>query len=112
MSDTHAEGQRVAACPVNGQDPLAVAASPDGSEVYVINNAGASVISTATQTATEFLNPGFPPARIAISPNGQTLYLTNDGTGTVAVVNAADPHDTSLIDAYGALQGLRSMIGV
>ncbi len=94
------------AVPTVGNEPAAMVVSPDGSEVYVTNSTGVSVISPATQTATRVFNIGFQPAGIALSPNGKTLYLTDASAGTVAVLNAATGAVTGTVNLGGGPAGV------
>lgn len=87
-----------------GQAPAALAMTPDGKFVYVINyidgNPGdgtVSVISTATNSVVATIPGGFSgPFGIAITPNGKFAYITNFGSNnfapygtTVSVVSIA-----------------------
>ncbi len=72
-----------------GNDPLAVAVSPDGKWVYVTNGGSnsVSVINTATKTEAYRIPVGSSPFGTAISPDGNKLYVVNQNDGTVSVVN-------------------------
>jgi YVTN family beta-propeller protein len=81
-----------------GQDPEAVAVTPDGSQAWVADTGpetgvptlGAiSVVSTATDTVTSTLSlPVADPRAIAFSPSGSVAYVTT-GEGLVVISTAA-----------------------
>jgi PGF-pre-PGF domain-containing protein len=57
-----------------------------------ITNSGwndVSVIDTATNTVTAWVDVGSGPIGVAVSPDGSKVYVTNSGDGTVSVINAA-----------------------
>ncbi|HEY7429491.1 MAG TPA: hypothetical protein VH641_02035, partial [Streptosporangiaceae bacterium] len=83
--------------------PHAIAITPDGKTVYVVNTGtlpsapGDTVtpIRTATNTALPAITVGTFPLDIAITPGGQTAYVTVDGLhptsdpGTVVPIRTA-----------------------
>jgi YVTN family beta-propeller protein len=80
-----------------GFDPQGVAATPDGSQVWVADTgpqtgqpslAGISVISTASNTVTSRLSLPTDPREIAFSPSGSTAYVTT-GAGLLVINTAA-----------------------
>src|SRR5271166_4269034 len=84
-----------------GKRPFAVAASPDGSKVFVTNDSSnlhpdtMSVIDTATNTVTATIPVGVTPVSLAVSPDGRKLYLgedvlVNNSTGKIDVVSVID----------------------
>lgn len=85
-------GKVTAKIPV-GNNPLAVAVSPDGSVVYVANagegntlGTTVSVISTATNKVIDTITVGREPSGIAVSPDGAKLYVTTgDGLYVIGV---------------------------
>jgi YVTN family beta-propeller protein/VCBS repeat-containing protein len=105
---------------VVGGSPVGVAFSPDGDVAYVTDGGGfvgysVSVIDTATHTVVD-TNPATPavdpivvggwPQRVAFSPDGSFAYVTNQGSGTVSVIDTAthtvidaDPA-TPVVDSY------------
>jgi YVTN family beta-propeller protein len=73
-----------------GHVPAGVAISPDGSTVYVVNQADntVSVIDTLTNTVTGSpITVGFSPFGVAITPDGNTVYVTNSDDDTVSVID-------------------------
>jgi YVTN family beta-propeller protein len=72
-----------------GSIPLAVAASPDGSKVYVTNSASntVSAIATAANTVTAF--PVSEPRGLAVSPDGSEVYAANNRSDTVSVIDTS-----------------------
>lgn len=65
-------------------NPYGIAATPDGSEVWVTESGAntVSVISTATNTITSSVIVGIYPHGIAITPNGSRAYVANTGPNT------------------------------
>jgi phospholipase C len=65
-------------------NPYGVAATPDGTEVWVTDSGTnvVSVISTATNTVTGTVVVGIYPHGIAITPDGTTAYVANTGPNT------------------------------
>ena len=65
-------------------NPYAVAATPDGTEVWVTDSGTnvVSVISTATNEVTATVVVGIYPHGIAITPDGTTAYVANTGPNT------------------------------
>ncbi len=80
---------------VEGNRPLGIAVSPDGSLAYVVmrSRGTVSVISTATNTVVATIFLGFFPRGIAITPDGAFLYVTTrfgaKGRPAVMVVETA-----------------------
>ena len=96
-------------------NPYGVAATPDGSEVWVTESGtnAVSVISTATKAITGTVVVGVYPHGIAIAPDGTTAYVANTGpnTGpggsqTVSVIDVASQEVTGTIDVGEAPQML------
>jgi gliding motility-associated-like protein len=71
--------------------PLGVAASADGSSVYVTDyqNGSISVISIATNTVEAIIKVGSNPFGIAVSPDGSKIYVANTFSNTISVINAS-----------------------
>ena len=76
-----------------GSGPIAVAAGPDGSRVYVVNGSGTtsvSVIDTATNAIVNTIPLGVVQARgVAVTPDGGRLYVSTYGTNTLKVIDTA-----------------------
>lgn len=89
-----ATNTQIAAIPVLGL-PRALAATPDGTRVYVACSGDATVkyIDTATNTVAGSISIiAAPPFRdIAITPDGSTAYLIVGGFGITSVVPIALP---------------------
>ena len=62
-----------------GNDPVAIAITPDGKTAYVANDISGSVtpIDTATNTAGTPIPVGGDPVAVAITPDGKTAYVAN-----------------------------------
>jgi YVTN family beta-propeller protein len=97
-----------------GQDPEAVAVTPDGGQAWVADTGPQtgeptlgqiSVVSTATDKVTSTLNlPVTDPRAIAFSPSGSVAYVTT-GAGLV-VVNTATVKVTGFIPGLGDPEGV------
>jgi phospholipase C len=94
-------------------NPYGIAATPDGTEVWVTNSGTntVSVISTATNKVTGTVVVGIYPHGIAITPDGTTAYVANTGpnTGpggsqTVSVIEVASQTATGTITVGEAPQ--------
>ncbi len=74
--------------PVGGF-PVAVAVSPDGSCVYVVNSAdgSVSVLDTDTGTVTATVAVGREPFGIALTVDGRLAYVANSGDDSVSVID-------------------------
>lgn len=74
--DTQTNTQ-IAAIPVS-DEPLDLAATPDGTRVYVtcLLNSKVTYIDTATNTVEGSISVATPPFFIAITPDGSTAYVT------------------------------------
>jgi YVTN family beta-propeller protein/VCBS repeat-containing protein len=88
-----------------GDGPDALAVSPDGKSVYVVNggdgvNDGTvSVINASTDTVAKTITVGVDPDAIAVSPNGKTIYVVNEGVTENAVGGPGSPATVSVINA-------------
>jgi len=73
-----------------GRGSVDMEMTPDGSQVYVINNlpAGISVVNTALNTATTIPLLATPKL-FALSPDGKYLYVAYLGNGDITVINTA-----------------------
>lgn len=68
-----------------GDDPHAIAITPDGKTVYVANYVSGTVtpITPATGKPGPAIKVGADPAAIGITPDGRTAYVANFNSGTV-----------------------------
>ena len=76
----------------NNGTPTAVAASPDGSRIYITQGGSNTVVVMATATNTVIGPPiqvGTNPRALAVSPDGSRVYVTNYSSGTVSVIDTA-----------------------
>ncbi len=76
-----------------GAGPIAIAVSPDGTRVYVANNAdnSLSVIDSATDDVLDTIAVGGSPSAVAVSPDGSRVYVSNQFDFTVSVITASQP---------------------
>ena len=74
-----------------GQDPEAIALTPDGRTAYVVNRGSGTVtpISTGTRRAGRPIRVGASPRAIVITPDGRTAYVANAASGTVTPITLA-----------------------
>ncbi len=96
-----------------GFDPMSLAVTPDGSQVWVANTGpqtggqslgGISVISAATLKVTASMHLPTDPRDIAFSPSGATAYVTtSDG---LWVINTATLHVVTVIHGLGDPEGV------
>ena len=88
----------VAATSPVGNYPIGVAASPDGSRVYVANDSSntVSVIDTATNAVAATIPVGNAPIGVAVSPDGSRVYVANEND-TVSVIDTANDTVTATI---------------
>lgn len=70
--------------------PFGIAASPDGTKVYVANfySNNVSVINASNNEIETTISVGDKPDGVAISPDSSTVYVTNSLDNTVSVINA------------------------
>jgi YVTN family beta-propeller protein len=78
--------------------PDRLAVSPDGGTLLIPLNLAdhAAIVNTKTG-ATSYVQVGHYPYGAAISPNGKTGYVTNEGDGTVSVIDLGAGSKTSNI---------------
>ena len=98
--------KRVYSIPLNGDGyqqsfAASLVLSPDGRELYVIDQANWRVVTidTATRGVVASIPTGRDPIEIALSPDGKYVYVTNSGLFNYKViggVSKADPIKTGL----------------
>ena len=74
-----------------GQAPWALAISPDGETVYVVDRASGMlvVMDAQTQTIRTSVPVGAEPGQVALSPTGLYAYVSVTSTDEVAVVDTS-----------------------
>ena len=74
---------------VVGSAPTGVAASPDGSKVYVTNrtSGSVSVIRTSDNKVVNTITVGTQPESVTFSTDGTWAYVTNYGSKSVSVID-------------------------
>lgn len=70
-----------------GRSPMSVAATPDGSLVYVANRYSdtLSVIDPMANTVVKTIEVGYTPVGIAVAPDDQALYLVGASDSTASL---------------------------
>jgi YVTN family beta-propeller protein len=83
-----ATDKMVAQIPV-GRNPLDVAYSRDGRYLFTANNLGntVTVIDTADNRVIAEIPTGRAPTSISVLPNGRQAYVTDEGDGTIEMLN-------------------------
>jgi YVTN family beta-propeller protein len=78
----------VAQIPV-GRNPLDIAYSRDGRYLFTANNLGntVTVIDTADNRIIAEIPTGRAPTSISVLPNGRQAYVTDEGDGTIEMLN-------------------------
>jgi YVTN family beta-propeller protein len=74
-----------------GEDPSALAVTPDSKEVYVANflSNTVTVIDASLNTVVATIPVGTEPAAIAITPDGGTAFVSNFFDNTVSVISTS-----------------------
>jgi YVTN family beta-propeller protein len=69
--------------------PTAVAVSPRGTQVYVVNTSSdsVSIIDADTRIAAATVGVGRAPYGIALTPDGSTAYVANAGDNSVSIID-------------------------
>lgn len=72
-----------------GLNPGAVAYSPDGLHVYVVNSGDntVSIIDTITDTVTATLHAGTNPVAVILSPDNARAYVANYDSGDITIID-------------------------
>jgi YVTN family beta-propeller protein len=93
------KGGVVATIPV-GSSPQWLRITPDGSKVYVANDASntVSVISASTLAVTATVSVAADPESLDITPDGARVYVADDAGSVIST--ATDTVTTSLIGAH------------
>jgi YVTN family beta-propeller protein len=99
-----------------GDDPVAIAITPDGSTAYVANHGDGTItpVSLDTNTAGAPIPVGVDPIAIAITPDGGVAYvLWGNGHGFITPVTlAANPADDLVGTAFGSIGGAPQGIAI
>ncbi|AKB20015.1 PKD domain-containing protein [Methanosarcina sp. WWM596] len=83
-----------------GSHPEGIAATPDGTKVYVANidDDSVSVISTATNKVIATIPVGNTPWGVVASPKGDKVYVTNIVDDTISVIDTMIDKVTATLD--------------
>jgi len=86
-----------------GRNPVALAATPDGKFVYVVNQGDNTVtpITTSPLTVGAPIAVGTSPMWAAAKSDGSTVYVANQGSNNVSVIDVASNTVTATL-AVGA----------
>jgi YVTN family beta-propeller protein len=77
---------------VEWASPMSVAVTPDGSKVYVVNNASGDVSVIDTSTNTVIGSPitvGDRPRGVTVTPDSGKVYVANEFSNSVSVIATA-----------------------
>jgi YVTN family beta-propeller protein len=94
-----------------GQEPRAVAISPEGLRAFVTNTASGTVSVIALRgndrfTVIDEIPVGTEPRGCALSPNGTRLYVANHTAGTVSVINTQNLQVIDTVSVGGNPQAI------
>lgn len=88
----------------DGDDVAAIATSPDGKRLYVVNATRGTVkvvdtdpASVTVHTVLDTVGVGAGPTAIAVSPDGAHVYVVNGEDGTVWVIDTASSERVSTV---------------
>ncbi|NQX48399.1 hypothetical protein HQN87_24010 [Paenibacillus tritici] len=86
-----------------GRSPGALAKSPDGASVYVVNvqDETVSIIDTNTHTVAATLPVGNSPTAVIVAPNNTKAYVANYGSQNVTIID----HETRQVKATVPVTG-------
>ncbi len=89
-----------------GNNPDAIAITPDGTMAYVANSGGSTVtpINVSTEEPGTPITVGSGPSAIAITPDGSTAYVANNNDNTVTPDRPGDRY-AGTCDTGGHLPG-------
>jgi YVTN family beta-propeller protein len=90
--------------------PQSVARTPDGLQLYAVNNTGGtvSIVDLHTHTVAKTLNVGNDPRWIAVSPKGDRIYVSNVSAprGSISVIDVAKQDTVAEITGVNCPEGL------
>ena len=91
-----------------GDGPFGVAATPDGSRVYVANftSGTVSVIDTATNAVVATVTVEDGTQGVVVTPEGSRVYVTNRSAATVSVIDTATNLVTATVTVGGSPSGI------
>jgi YVTN family beta-propeller protein len=92
-----------------GRNPVAMAETPDGKELYVVNQGDNNVshIHTIDKTFTAPIPVGSSPSLAYARNDNQKIFVLNQGSGTITTINTLDD---SIAGTVGADAGANFMI--
>jgi len=77
-----------------GTNPVALAGTPDGTKLYVVNQGSDSVsVITTTDNLKQFdipLMAGAAPSYAIATPDSKWIFVAESGTGKIAIISTAD----------------------
>ena len=88
-----------------GQNPVAVAASANRNEVYVVNSGAPggqgsiSVLNAESNTVAATIPLHSQPVSIDLDPSGNLAYVANSGSNTISIVDLKARREVALIGA-------------
>lgn len=98
------QSKKVAGTILVGKDPRAIAKSPDGATIYVINygDETLSVIHAATLTVSATISVGNEPVALVVTPDNKQTFVANMGSKSVTVIDNSDYTPTKTIPLTAA----------
>jgi YVTN family beta-propeller protein len=73
-----------------GTQPVSVAATPDGTSLYVADSGSGtvSVVDTRTHQTVRTIQAGKFPVGVTVAPDGRSVYVANELSANVTVIDA------------------------
>ncbi len=94
--------------PIFVNSPAALAVTPNGKTLYVINEGSQTVnlINTANNTIDGSISVGNTPDGIAVTPDGLTAYVSNETDNTVSTIDTATKKVSQVITVGNGPDGI------
>ncbi len=88
--------------------PAALAVTPNGKTIFVINKGSHTVnlINTANNTIDGSISVGSTPDGVAVTPDGLTAYVANEGDNTVTTIDTATKQISRVIAVGNGPDGI------
>ena len=95
-----------------GSNPVAIAETPNGGKVYVVNQVDGtvSVVKTADNTILGTIPVGTSPVAAVASSDGQFVFVANEGTNDVTVIDTTNDTTALTTIPLGASPGCAGQV--